>query len=82
LASVRRLHESTRAAEPVICACFQVKLDSVRKAIVCGEASALVQIGKKLRAGTNCGSCIAELKRLIKHERRAATRVLVGTRLK
>ena len=81
LASARRLHESIRADEPVVCACFQVKLDSVRKAIACGETSTLVQIGKKLRAGTNCGSCIAELKRLIKHEQLAATRALVGTRL-
>jgi assimilatory nitrate reductase catalytic subunit len=81
LASARPLHESIRAAEPVVCACFQVKLDSVRKAIACGETSTLVQIGQKLRAGTNCGSCIAELKRLIKHERLAATRALVGTRL-
>ena len=80
-ASARRLHESIRAAEPVVCACFQVKLDSVRKAIACGETSTLVQIGKKLRAGTNCGSCIAELKRLIKHERLAATQALAGTRL-
>jgi assimilatory nitrate reductase catalytic subunit len=80
-ASARRLHESIRAAEPVVCACFQVKLDSVRKAIVCGETSTLVEIGKKLRAGTNCGSCIAELKRLIKHERLAATQALAGTRL-
>src|SRR5262245_11037627 len=80
LASARRLHESTQA-EPVICACFQVKLDSVRKAIACGETSTLVQIGKKLRAGTNCGSSIADLKRLIKHERLAATRAPVGTRL-
>jgi assimilatory nitrate reductase catalytic subunit len=81
LASARRLHESIRAAEPVVCACFQVKLDSVRKAIVCGETSTLVEIGKKLRAGTNCGSCIAELKRLIKHERLAATQAPARTRL-
>src|SRR5262249_32572351 len=53
------------AAEPVICACFQVGLAAVRDAIACGEVRTLAQIRSKLRAGTNCGSCITELKRLI-----------------
>src|SRR6516162_8403920 len=53
-----------RAAEPIICACFQVELAAVREAIACGEARTVAQIGRKLRAGTNCGSCITELKRL------------------
>ena len=64
-AGVRASSHSIHAAEPIICACFQVELAAVRDAIACGEARTVVQIGRKLRAGTNCGSCITELKRLI-----------------
>ena len=62
--------ELIQPAEPIICACFQVDLAAVRAAIACGEAHSVAQIGCKLRAGTNCGSCITELKRLIKEHRR------------
>ena len=65
LRSARQSDVSVCAAEPVVCACFQVELAIVRKAIAFGEASTVAQIGRKLRAGTNCGSCITELKRLI-----------------
>jgi assimilatory nitrate reductase catalytic subunit len=67
LRSTRQSDAPVYTAEPVVCACFQVELAIVRKAIACGEASTVAQIGRKLRAGTNCGSCITELKRLI-HE--------------
>jgi assimilatory nitrate reductase catalytic subunit len=65
LRSARQSDVSVYAAAPVVCACFQIELATVRKAIACGEASTVAQIGRKLRAGTNCGSCITELKRLI-----------------
>ena len=68
--SARRLDDSIGIAEPVVCACFGVELDAVRKAVASGEASTLAQIGRKLRAGTNCGSCLSELKRLIVIARR------------
>jgi assimilatory nitrate reductase catalytic subunit len=54
--------------EPVVCACFQVGLDAVRRA-VSGGASSVGEIGRTLRAGTNCGSCLPELKRIIVDER-------------
>jgi assimilatory nitrate reductase catalytic subunit len=66
--SAPRLEKTIRAAEPVVCACFQISHDVVREAIACGEVSTVAQIGWKLGAGTNCGSCIAELKRLIARE--------------
>jgi assimilatory nitrate reductase catalytic subunit len=54
--------------EPVVCACFQVGLDAVRKAVG-GGATSVGAIGRALRAGTNCGSCLPELKRIIVDER-------------
>jgi len=54
--------------EPVICACFRVSLDAVRAAVH-GGAGSVEEIGRMLRAGTNCGSCLPELKRIVVDER-------------
>jgi assimilatory nitrate reductase catalytic subunit len=49
---------------PVVCACFGVGRNTICDAIVSGARSA-GELGLRLKAGTNCGSCIPELKRLI-----------------
>ena len=49
---------------PVVCACFGVGRNAIREAIAAGARSA-AEIGATLQAGTNCGSCLPELKRLI-----------------
>ncbi len=58
---------------PVICACFGVGLNVIRAAIESGGATDVDAIGAALRAGTNCGSCLPELKRILGHERVAQT---------
>ena len=66
----RRLLLSGRSTEgvantgPVVCACFGVGRATICDAIASGARSA-AEIGAQLKAGTNCGSCIPELKRLI-----------------
>jgi assimilatory nitrate reductase catalytic subunit len=57
---------SDGAAEtgPIVCACFGVGLPAIREAIKCG-ATTVAAVGQKLRAGTNCGSCIPELRSII-----------------
>jgi assimilatory nitrate reductase catalytic subunit len=68
-----RMLLSGRAADglaeigPVICACFGVGLNVIREAIASKAATNVEAIGKALRAGTNCGSCLPELKRIV-HE--------------
>jgi assimilatory nitrate reductase catalytic subunit len=52
------------SAGPIVCACFGVGRTTICDAIAAGARSA-VDIGAKLKAGTNCGSCIPELKRLV-----------------
>jgi assimilatory nitrate reductase catalytic subunit len=52
------------SAGPIVCACFGVGRDTIQAAIGAGARSA-ADIGVQLKAGTNCGSCIPELKRLI-----------------
>ncbi|HWF96007.1 MAG TPA: nitrate reductase [Xanthobacteraceae bacterium] len=56
-------------SEPMVCACFQVGLEAIRKAVTSGSATSVGDIGRTLRAGTNCGSCLPELKRIIVDER-------------
>ena len=49
---------------PIVCACFGVGRTTICDAIAAGAATA-AEIGVQLKAGTNCGSCIPEMKRLI-----------------
>ena len=49
---------------PNVCACFGVPQGRIVAAIAAGATSAGA-IGAQLKAGTNCGSCIPELKRLV-----------------
>jgi assimilatory nitrate reductase catalytic subunit len=49
---------------PIVCACFGVGRNTICDAIAAGAGTAAA-IGARLKAGTNCGSCIPELKRLI-----------------
>lgn len=53
---------------PTICACFGVGFVVIRDAIASGAATSPEAIGQLLRAGTNCGSCVPELKRIIARE--------------
>jgi assimilatory nitrate reductase catalytic subunit len=52
------------SAGPIVCACFGVGRTAICEAIAAGARSA-AEVGVELKAGTNCGSCIPELKRLI-----------------
>ena len=52
----------------VICACFSVGINVIRAAIADGSAVSVEDIGSVLRAGTNCGSCLPELRRIVAQE--------------
>ena len=53
----------------IVCSCFNVGLNRIAAAIRDGGLTSAEQIGAALKAGTNCGSCIPELKELIGHVR-------------
>jgi assimilatory nitrate reductase catalytic subunit len=55
----------------LVCACFGVGINTIRAAIASGAALSVEQIGEALRAGTNCGSCVPELKRILSDDRLA-----------
>jgi assimilatory nitrate reductase catalytic subunit len=53
------------AAGRTICACFGVGLHTLHGAIASRRLTSVAEIGTVLRAGTNCGSCIPELKAIL-----------------
>jgi assimilatory nitrate reductase catalytic subunit len=50
---------------PIVCSCFSVGRSTLLRAIRTQALVSADEIGKALRAGTNCGSCVPELKALI-----------------
>lgn len=58
---------------PLVCACFGVAQGAIAAAIATG-ARDTAAIGAALKAGTNCGSCLPELRRMVS-EATAATSV-------
>jgi assimilatory nitrate reductase catalytic subunit len=59
-----RSTEGSVSAGPIVCACFGVGRTTISDAIATGARST-AEIGARLKAGTNCGSCLPEMKRLI-----------------
>ncbi|QCI64892.1 nitrate reductase [Phreatobacter stygius] len=51
-------------AGPTICACFAIGLTAIKAAIAEGACD-VDAVGRALKAGTNCGSCRPEIKKLI-----------------
>ncbi|KAF0123478.1 MAG: nitrate reductase catalytic subunit, partial [Xanthobacteraceae bacterium] len=52
---------------PTVCACFAIGLTTVRCAISAG-ATDVDAVGRATKAGTNCGSCRSEIRKLIARE--------------
>ena len=54
---------------PTVCACLNVGLETIRRAIVGDGLLTVAALGAALGAGTNCGSCRPELATLIARHR-------------
>jgi assimilatory nitrate reductase catalytic subunit len=70
-AAARRMLLSGRSADglaeagPLVCTCFGVGLTQIHAALAGRVATSVDDIGRALKAGTNCGSCLPELKRIV-----------------
>jgi len=53
----------------MVCACFAVGLRTLQEAIRDRRLASVAEIGAVLRAGTNCGSCVPELKEILRDGR-------------
>ncbi|HJQ58345.1 MAG TPA: molybdopterin-dependent oxidoreductase [Vineibacter sp.] len=59
-----RAPSGTFDSGPVICACHGVSETRIRAAIAAGDGS-VGAIGERTQAGTNCGSCLPEIRKLL-----------------
>jgi assimilatory nitrate reductase catalytic subunit len=50
---------------PTVCACFGVGRSRICKALESGTVTSADDVGRMLKAGTNCGSCLPEIRRLV-----------------
>jgi assimilatory nitrate reductase catalytic subunit len=57
--------KSAKHPSKIVCSCFSVSEDAIRAAVSAEGLNSAAQIGARLKAGTNCGSCIPELKKLL-----------------
>ena len=57
------------AAQPdkgaIVCSCFSVGVNEINAVIRSGQCSSVASVGEVLKAGTNCGSCRAEIGSMI-----------------
>jgi assimilatory nitrate reductase catalytic subunit len=49
---------------PIVCACFGVGFNRIVEVILGENLRSVEAIGRQLKAGTNCGSCMPELRRI------------------
>jgi len=50
---------------PIVCSCFGVGRNTLRRTIAQHALTDTRQVGARLRAGTNCGSCLPEIRALL-----------------
>ena len=55
----------------IVCSCFEVGVKQITNAVLTGRCGTVEQVGKELRAGTNCGSCRTEIRKIIEGHREA-----------
>jgi assimilatory nitrate reductase catalytic subunit len=55
----------TEDVGPIVCSCFGVGRETLRRVIKEQRFSQAQQVGSCLRAGTNCGSCLPEIQVLL-----------------
>jgi len=60
-----RCNDNTEDAGATVCSCFSVGKNTLLKLINKEDLTTVEAIGEKCQAGTNCGSCIPELKVLL-----------------
>jgi assimilatory nitrate reductase catalytic subunit len=61
-------------AGPLVCSCFAVGRDTLRRVIAEQSLTDIRQVGARLKAGTNCGSCLPEIRALLAERAPTAAR--------
>lgn len=58
-----------RGSDKTVCACFSIGLAAIRAAIRDNGLTSAVEVGAMLKAGTNCGSCVPEIRAILAAEK-------------
>lgn len=61
-----------RSGDILVCACFAVGIATIRRTMAERNLASVGEISALLKAGTNCGSCLPELKQILAAARPAA----------
>jgi assimilatory nitrate reductase catalytic subunit len=67
-----RASVTVRSEGRIVCSCFQVGRARITETVRRERISDVAMLGRRLQCGTNCGSCLPELREIIAHERRLA----------
>ena len=59
-------------AGPLVCSCFAVGRHTISRLIESAGLTDARQVGERLRAGTNCGSCLPEIRQMLATSREGA----------
>jgi ferredoxin-nitrate reductase len=54
-----------RSPEELVCSCNAVSVGEIEKAIAAGGARSAAEVGRATRAGTGCGSCLADIEGML-----------------
>src|SRR5690606_16174250 len=57
---------------PLVCSCFGVGANQIAEVVASGACGSVDAVGAVLKAGTNCGSCRTEIRRIVDAHRLAA----------
>ncbi|MEX0335313.1 bacterioferritin-associated ferredoxin [Vibrio tubiashii] len=49
----------------MICSCFRVSDTQILRELESGDCTSVNQLKTKLKCGTNCGSCLPQVERLV-----------------
>ncbi len=70
--------EATVEQGPLVCSCFSVRRATIQREIDLHGCITTRQVGDRLRAGSNCGSCLPEIRALLSAARMAREIVSVS----
>lgn len=56
-----RAGENVRDRGAIVCSCFDVGINQIVEAVTKGGCLSVAEVGQALRAGTNCGTCRADI---------------------
>uniref|UniRef100_UPI0018A156C2 (2Fe-2S)-binding protein n=1 Tax=Vibrio parahaemolyticus TaxID=670 RepID=UPI0018A156C2 len=55
----------SQSSAKLVCSCFRVTDKQIHDAMEKQDCTSLTQLQNKLKCGTNCGSCVSQIKQMV-----------------